>query len=435
MVQVLLSTRLPAPPKSASYYRRKAYPYALILAPTRELATQIHQEAEKFTYLTQLRAVVIYGGADIRQQIRDLERGCDIVVATPGRLVDMLDRGRISLSLTGYLVLDEADRMLDMGFEPQIRQIVEGTDMPRDNRQTSMFSATFPKEIQILAQDFLTDYIFLAVGRVGSATENVTQRIEYVEEHEKRAKLMKVLPECDGLTLIFVETKRMADTLEDFLASEGINATSIHGDRTQQQRESALAAFKQARCPILVATSVAARGLDIPNVSHVINYEMPNVIDDYVHRIGRTGRAGHKGTAIAFVDENCKVLKELYEVLAETKQEIPPWFEKLVDSQGYGGMRGGRGKKRGGGPRYGARDFRRGGRGFGPPRDSWGAGAGAGAGAGGDRFGSPRKIDRFDRPDGGDRGRVYGSRGGRPAGSHGGDGGWEGGSGRSGDAW
>jgi len=356
MIHLLMTSKLPQPPKPSSGFsrRRKAYPYALILAPTRELATQIHQEAEKFTYRTGLRPVVIYGGADIRQQFRELDRGSDIIVATPGRLVDMLERGSVSLSLAHYLVLDEADRMLDMGFEPQIRQIVEETDMPKESRQTSMFSATFPKEIQMLAQSFLNDYIFLAVGRVGSATENITQRIEYVEEHEKRERLMKILPECDGLTLIFVETKRNADALEDWLLREGINATSIHGDRSQGQREQALAMFRCGRCPILVATSVAARGLDIPNVSHVINYEMPNVIDDYIHRIGRTGRAGHKGTAIAFIDENCKVLRELYDKLLETKQDVPSWFEKIVQSQGYWGSGRGRGGGGGGGKKRGA---------------------------------------------------------------------------------
>eukprot|EP00456_Euglypha_rotunda_P019047 TRINITY_DN1695_c0_g1_i8.p1 TRINITY_DN1695_c0_g1~~TRINITY_DN1695_c0_g1_i8.p1 ORF type:complete len:503 (+),score=54.48 TRINITY_DN1695_c0_g1_i8:271-1779(+) len=285
MIAILVSEKLPAPPPQTGMRSRKAYPYALVLAPTRELATQIYKEALKFIYRSGLRAVVVYGGQEIRTQLRELERGVDIMVATPGRLVDLIDRGRISLKLTNYLVLDEADRMLDMGFEPQIRQIVEQQDMPQDGRQTSMFSATFPREIQILAQDFLLDYVFLAVGRVGSATENVTQKVEYVEEYEKRDKLMQILADCEGLTLIFVETKRNADGLEEFLIHEEINATSIHGDRTQQQRETALAMFQAGRCPILVATSVAARGLDIPDVKHVINYDCPTNIEDYVHRI------------------------------------------------------------------------------------------------------------------------------------------------------
>jgi len=247
-----------------------------------------------------------------------------------------------------------------------------------------MFSATFPKEIQILAQDFLTEYIFLAVGRVGSATENVTQKVEYVDERDKKHKLMEILPECEGLTLIFVETKRNADGLEDFLISEDINATSIHGDRSQQQRETALAVFRAGRCPILVATSVAARGLDIPDVKHVINYDCPNNIEDYVHRIGRTGRAGHRGTSITFIDDQTRILRELYDIFLENKQKMETWFEKLVQSQGYGwgggrgGGRGGGGKKRGGSSRYSStRDYRqsasfRGGRGGRDTSDSWG---------------------------------------------------------------
>lgn len=243
------------------------------------------------------------------------------------------------MSLVNYLVFDEADRMLDMGFEPQIRQIVQDCDMPWESRQTSMFSATFPKEIQRLAQDFLKSYIFLAVGRVGSTTQNIVQKVMYASsDSEKKDKLMTILPECSGLTLIFVETKRSADGLEDWLIHEGINATSIHGDRTQGEREGALAEFRCGRCPVLVATSVAARGLDIPNVLHVINFDMPNAIDDYVHRIGRTGRCGNTGTAIAFVSEkNRNVLRDLHDLIKEAQQKLEPWFETLVKGQWGGG--------------------------------------------------------------------------------------------------
>ena len=244
--------------------QRKAYPTSLILAPTRELVSQIFDEARKFAYRSWVRPCVVYGGADIGSQLRQIERGCDLLVATPGRLVDLIERGRISLQNIKYLVLDEADRMLDMGFEPQIRRIVEGEDMPQvADRQTLMFSATFPRDIQMLARDFLKDYIFLSVGRVGSTSENITQKIEYVEDIDKRSVLLDILhTHGAGLSLIFVETKRMADSLSDFLINQGFPATSIHGDRTQREREKALEMFRSGRCPILVATAVAARGLE-----------------------------------------------------------------------------------------------------------------------------------------------------------------------------
>ncbi|XP_068602314.1 ATP-dependent RNA helicase DDX3X-like isoform X2 [Brachionichthys hirsutus] len=278
------------------YGRRKQYPLSLVLAPTRELALQIYDEARKFAYRSRVRPCVVYGGADIGQQIRDLEKGCHLLVATPGRLVDMMERGKIGLDHCNYLVLDEADRMLDMGFEPQIRRIVEQDTMPpRGMRQTMMFSATFPKEIQILARDFLEDYIFLAVGRVGSTSENITQKVVWVEDTDKRSFLLDLLNATgkDSLTLVFVETKKGADALEDFLYHEGYACTSIHGDRSQRDREEALHQFRSGRCPILVATAVAARGLDISNVKHVINFDLPSDIEEYVHRIGRTGRVGN----------------------------------------------------------------------------------------------------------------------------------------------
>lgn len=237
---------------------------------------------------------------------------------------------------------------------------------PIPHRQTLMFSATFPKEIQRLAGDFLNDYIFLRVGRVGSTTENITQKVEYVDDNDKRSILLDLLASVQGLTLVFVETKRAADALEDFLCQRGFGATSIHGDRTQQEREAALRSFKNHRTPILVATDVAARGLDIPNVIHVINFDMPTDIDNYVHRIGRTGRAGNKGLATAFVNEkNKNIVPELTELLSEASmylwcwclflsanaaildQDVPDWLEKLAKQQMGGGWsgrgRGGRG--------------------------------------------------------------------------------------------
>ncbi|KAJ2764395.1 ATP-dependent RNA helicase ded1, partial [Coemansia nantahalensis] len=230
---------VPSDPRGGMYRQRKAYPIALILSPTRELASQIFEEARKFCYRSWVRPCVVYGGAEMGGQLRQVERGCDLLVATPGRLVDLIERARISLRNIRYLVLDEADRMLDMGFEPQIRRIVEEEDMPGvQERQTLMFSATFPRDIQVLARDFLKDYIFLSVGRVGSTSENITQKIEYVEEGDKLSLLLDLLGSTNqnGLTLVFVETKRMADRLCDDLQYNGINASAIHGDRTQRER-------------------------------------------------------------------------------------------------------------------------------------------------------------------------------------------------------
>ncbi|XP_044043660.1 DEAD-box helicase 3 X-linked b isoform X11 [Siniperca chuatsi] len=363
--------------ENGKYGRRKQYPISLVLAPTRELALQIYDEARKFSYRSRVRPCVVYGGADIGQQIRDLERGCHLLVATPGRLVDMMERGKIGLDYCNYLVLDEADRMLDMGFEPQIRRIVEQDTMPHKGiRQTMMFSATFPKEIQILARDFLEEYIFLAVGRVGSTSENITQKVVWVEESDKRSFLLDLLsatvipsevqdntgdniekPGKDSLTLVFVETKKGADALEDFLYREGYACTSIHGDRSQRDREEALSQFRSGKCPILVATAVAARGLDISNVKHVINFDLPSDIEEYVHRIGRTGRVGNLGLATSFFnDKNGNITKDLLDILVEAKQEVPSWLESLAYEHQHKSSSRGRSKRFSGG--FGARDYR-----------------------------------------------------------------------------
>ncbi len=410
-----------APPQGGGmgYRSRKALPTSLILAPTRELVSQIYEEGRKFAYRSWVRPCVVYGGADIGSQLRSMERGCDLLVATPGRLVDLIERGRISLANIKYLVLDEADRMLDMGFEPQIRRIVEQEDMPGvQGRQTLMFSATFPRDIQMLARDFLKDYVFLSVGRVGSTSENITQSVEYVEDVDKRSVLLDILhTHGAGLTLIFVETKRMADSLSDFLINQNFPATSIHGDRTQRERERALEMFRNGRCPILVATAVAARGLDIPNVTHVVNYDLPTDIDDYVHRIGRTGRAGNTGKSTAFFNRgNRGIVRDMVELLKEAHQEVPQFLENVArEGAGFGGG-GGRGGRSGGGRGRGGaanRDFRKtgggglgasnaygggfggpppgqmGGYGAAPAYGGGGGGGGYGGGHGGGSYGNP----------------------------------------------
>ena len=231
-----------------------------------------------------------------------------------------------------------------------------------DDRQTMMFSATFPANIQRLASDFMRDYVFLTVGRVGSASKDVTQTVEYVEEHDKMGALMKFLLTIeDGLILIFVETKRSCDYVEDILSSRGFPACSIHGDKSQREREEALRSFKRGDTPVMVATDVASRGLDIPNVTQVINYDLPSNTDDYVHRIGRTGRAGNTGFALSFLNEkNSNIVRELRDMLDENEQEVPPWMNQMCQYTGRGSGRGGGGGggRRGGGSNFGSRDVR-----------------------------------------------------------------------------
>ena len=421
----------PVPANQGAGYgrQRKAYPTTLVLAPTRELVSQIYDESRKFAYRSWVRPCVVYGGAEIGPQLRQIERGCDLLVATPGRLVDLIERGRISLCNIKYLVLDEADRMLDMGFEPQIRRIVQGEDMPpTKGRQTLMFSATFPRDIQMLAQDFLDDYVFLSVGRVGSTSENITQKVEYVEDVDKRSVLLDILTTHGdgGLTLIFVETKRMADSLSDFLINQDFRANSIHGDRTQREREQALSQFRNRVCPILVATAVAARGLDIPNVTHVINYDLPTDIDDYVHRIGRTGRAGNTGISTAFFNRgNRTIVRELIDLLKEANQEVPGFLETIARESSYGGG-GGRGGGRGGGGRGRGRggntDFRKYGGGGGGGGGGYGGGGGFGgappsSGFGGGGYGGAPPSSGYG---GGGYGGGYGGGGyGNPGGAGG----------------
>jgi len=327
--------------------RRRASPSALVLSPTRELTVQIFGEARKFCYSSGIRPVVCYGGAPIVEQLRELERGCELLVGTPGRLVDLLDRTRVIVQAVRIFILDEADRMLDMGFEPQIRRIAQQFGMPQPlERQTLMFSATFPPQIQRLARDFGHDYVFVTIGRVGSTVNLITQRAEYVPEPQKQQALMAKLQEVEGLTLVFVETKRAADILEHSLSSQGLPASSIHGDRSQYEREHALAQFRAGRTRILVATDVAARGLDIPNVAHVINYDFPSDIDNYVHRIGRTGRAGRKGVATAFINEtsNKHALEDLVQMFLEARIELPPFLATMRRGRGSSSGRSGRGK-------------------------------------------------------------------------------------------
>jgi len=340
-------------------------PIVLILAPTRELAVQIQTECSKFGTNSRIRNTAIYGGAPKGPQIRDLQRGVEIVIATPGRLIDMLETGKTTLRRVTYLVMDEADRMLDMGFEPQIRKIV---GQIRPDRQTLMFSATWPKDVQKLAADFLRDAMQVNIGSLElSANVNITQHVDVVTDFEKRNKLLKHLEQIsneNAKVLIFVGTKKVADDITKYLRQDGWPALAIHGDKEQRERDWVLGEFKAGRSPILIATDVASRGLDVKDVGYVINYDFPNNCEDYVHRIGRTGRAGRKGVAFTyFTTENAKAANELLTLLRDAKQTIPPQLEEMARYSGggggnrrYGGGGGGGGRGgRGGGGRGGGR--------------------------------------------------------------------------------
>ncbi|XP_026526256.1 probable ATP-dependent RNA helicase DDX4 isoform X3 [Notechis scutatus] len=324
---------------TASQFKGEQEPECIIVAPTRELINQIFLESRKFSYGTCIRPVVIYGGIQMSYTIHQINQGCNILCATPGRLLDIIGRQKIGLSKLKYLVLDEADRMLDMGFGPDIKKLVSSPGMPsKDKRQTLMFSATFPDEIQRLAGEFLrTDYLFVVVGQVGGACSDVQQTILQVKQYDKKNKLVEILNEIGNeRTMVFVETKKKADFFATLLCQENISTTSIHGDREQREREEALHYFRTGRCPVLVATSVAARGLDIENVQHVINVDLPSTIDEYVHRIGRTGRCGNTGKAISFFDPQADsaVAQPLIKVLADAQQEVPAWLEEIACGSG-----------------------------------------------------------------------------------------------------
>ncbi|QQP35754.1 Uncharacterized protein FKW44_024066, partial [Caligus rogercresseyi] len=317
--------------------------------PTRELIVQINNEARKFCHNLGLNSKCIYGGTSVGGCQNYLLRDrTDILASTPGRLIDMLDREVISLKNIQFVILDEADRMLEMGFRSDIENVLNHFTIPGNkDRQTLLFSATFPAEIQVMAGEYMKDYLFLKVGLVGGACEDIDQVIHRVKDYEKMNKLLSILNENDtqkdAKVVIFARKKKGVDFLASRLCLENHPATSIHGDRQQPQREEALRDFKRGVTPILVASEVAARGLDIPKVSVVINYDLPGDISTYVHRIGRSGRVGNKGKAISFYDDECDrgLAKELVEVLRNAKQEIPEWLEKQGDVYYGGGARGG----------------------------------------------------------------------------------------------
>jgi len=294
--------------------RTPAKPLALVIAPTRELAIQIELEAQKLTFGSKLKTICVYGGAPTREQLHLLAAGVDILVATPGRLNDFLQREVVSLECVRFLCLDEADRMLDMGFEPQIRQICDRYNLPAaSNRRTLMFSATFPDNMQKMAQKYMREYVFVAVGRVGSTIESITQKLVKAQRNDKHLKLDLLLPllapppAAKGRgaagtgagagvpkTIVFTQKKRNASWVCNEIKKQlpGVRAEAIHGDKSQSQREAALHLFRDGRIDVLVATDVAARGLDVADVALVVQFDLPvskEDFDSYVHRIGRTG--------------------------------------------------------------------------------------------------------------------------------------------------
>ncbi|XP_073108641.1 ATP-dependent RNA helicase-like protein DB10 isoform X2 [Elaeis guineensis] len=329
----------------------KMGPTVLVLAPTRELATQIQDEAVKFGRSSRISCMCLYGGAPKGPQLRDLDRGVDVVIATPGRLNDILEMRRVSLHQVSYLVLDEADRMLDMGFEPQIRKIVK--EIPHC-RQTLMFTATWPKEVRKIAADLLVHPVQVNIGSIDDLVANnaITQYVEVMTPMEKLRRLEQILRSQDpgSKIIIFCSTKRMCDQLAGTLTHQ-FGAAAIHGDKSQGERDRVLNQFRTGRSPILVATDVAARGLDIKDIRVVINYDFPTGVEDYVHRIGRTGRAGATGVSYTFFcDQNSKYAADLVKVLEGADQHVPKELWDMVSRGGYGG------KSRRWGSRSGAHD-------------------------------------------------------------------------------
>ncbi len=333
---------------------------ALILVPTRELAGQVADSVRTYGRHAAPRCTQIFGGARMDQQIRDLKRGVDIVVATPGRLIDHLERGTVNLSEVDTLVLDEADRMLDMGFMPAIDRIMN--ELP-DHRQTLLFSATFNGNIRKLAHKLLDQPKVVEVAASNSAGENITQSAVMVDHGRKRELLSYLIGTNQwGQVLVFTRTKRGADRLAEQLDRDGIRATSIHGDKRQGQRNRALRDFKRRSVQALVATDVAARGIDIDKLPHVVNYDMPTNPEDYVHRIGRTGRGGNDGVAVSLVGHTEHgQLKAIQRLLKrDIPTEVMTGFEPTERPRPAKGPRGGKGGYKGRGRPQGGRPNRQG---------------------------------------------------------------------------
>ncbi|MBV7377382.1 DEAD/DEAH box helicase [Maritimibacter dapengensis] len=325
---------------------------ALVLAPTRELVNQIADNLKTYVHGLHLKVNTVVGGASINKQVQFLSRGTDILVATPGRLIDLMERRAVRLDTATFLVLDEADQMLDMGFIHALRRIAPELGTPR---QTMLFSATMPKQMEELSRAYLHNPVKVQVAAPGKAADKITQGVHWAQDKADKQRLLiqYLADEPGGMSLVFGRTKHGCERLMKQLVAEGFDAVSIHGNKSQGQRERALKAFRDGDANVLVATDVAARGIDIPGVSHVFNFDLPEVPENYVHRIGRTARAGADGDAIAFVTgEEIGLLRQIQKVMKIDIPVLGGEQPEEVDPPKRGGGGGGRGRGRGG-PRGG----------------------------------------------------------------------------------
>ncbi|CAB0035492.1 unnamed protein product [Trichogramma brassicae] len=313
---------------------RSEGPYGLIICPSRELAKQTHDTIKHYTKhlrkvgCPEIRSCLAIGGVPVSESLETIKRGVHIMVATTGRLMDMLEKKQVTLDVCRYLCMDEADRMIDMGFEEDVRTIFS---FFKGQRQTLLFSATMPKKIQNFARSALVKPVTINVGRAGAASMNVIQEVEYVKEEAKIVYLLECLKKTPPQVLIFAEKKRDVDAIHEYLLLKGVEAVAIHGGKDQEERSRSVEAFRARKKDVLVATDVASKGLDFANIQHVINYDMPDDVENYVHRIGRTGRSSQTGIATTFINKSNdeSILLDLKHLLREAKQKIPPFLLEI----------------------------------------------------------------------------------------------------------
>lgn len=322
-------------------------PIGMIICPSRELARQTFDGLNNMAKALEeggypsLRSLLCIGGINMRDQQDVFQKGIHMVVATPGRLMDLLNRKKLNLDNCKYLCMDEADRMIDMGFEDDVRNIMSYF---KSQRQTLLFSATMPKKIQDFALSALVKPLVVNVGRAGAANLDVIQEVEYVKQEAKMVYLLECLQKTPPPVLVFAENKNDVDDIHEYFLLKGVETVAIHGGKTQDEREYAIQSFKDYKKDVLVATDVASKGLDFPEIKHVINFDMPKEIEDYVHRIGRTGRSGKTGVATTFINQHCseQIRLDLKHLLREAKQKIPPFLAAMEDpTDKYGSLSGG----------------------------------------------------------------------------------------------